>query len=358
MSLLSFNIFMKKIFLAFGWRSNQYPEIDKIAKSNNLTVLNLERFEKDELNEYLITQKIALPHIKKPIEYDHLTYVSWGILFEAESESIRYEDLLFLLELYLNAFLNPIFKFDSLWFEKLDYDYTDTFKDWYLDKIEVENLYKFLNAYKWIIDYSCWFRHNIHRRVENNDSESFRMFTAVSLYQQLKRYDNKKSPFFWKKEVMEIWIILETLFTKENERESIGYTLRKRIHFLLIDLIENIEDKVKEIYDTRSKFVHWSIFAELIKQYKIVDNSGEEDIKHIVTHDMFEKTKEYITILRKILILYHYLLKWIKEWEYSSYSNSWSSVSCIDIIELSMFNDDVRNKFKDNISLVRNLLSY
>lgn len=350
---------MEKVFLAFWGRKWQNEEIDKIIEKDSLVLLNLEKFTEDELNTYLIEQDIALPcsHIPKRIILWDDVHNSWWIIYNINYPD-DYNQLLFLLELFLNDFLNPIYKFDRLWYEKLKYEPVKTFQDWYLDKINIDNLYNFLSNYKGIIDYSYWLRTRIYDWGLNSDNESFRLYVWLSLYAQLREYSNWKSIHFWEKEVMEIWILFETLFTQPKEKESIWYTLKKRIHFLSLDLIDNIENKIKEIYNSRSNFVHGSIFEKVRKEYKIIEIEWEYDIEEKISHDMFDKTKEYITILRKMLLLYYKTFKDIKDWVYSSYFESWKKIWCIDIIELSMFNNDVKVNLQKNVDLLKELIDY
>lgn len=346
---------MEKIFLAFWWRKDQNLGIEKISQKENLILLNLELFTLEELNEYLIDQKIALPypHIPTIIEYDKNTIPSWGIIYEFEDES--YYSFIFLLELYLNNFLSPLFQFYIWWFERLSYNhYLDTFSDGYLPDINIDNLSNFLNNYKWIIDYSYWLRPRVFDWVKGNDDEAFRLFSALWLYKSLKEYSKWKSMFFWQKEVMEIWIILETLFTESNEKESIWYALKKRIHLLSLDLIDDIEKEIKWIYGKRSDFVHWASFRRLRKQYEI----EWDDIKENFDEKIFEITKSHITILRKILLLYFRLHKGIADWEFNWYFPSWKKLSCIDVIELSAFEKDVRNKLLEEKDLLNSIIDY
>lgn len=350
---------MEKVFLAFWWRKWQNIGLDKIIEKGSLILLNLERFTEDELNSYLNKQKIALPYpqIPKKVTLLNDVFNSWWIIYNIDYPD-DYKQLLFLIELYVDDFLNPVFKFDRLWYEKLEYKKVDTFDDWYLDRINIDKLNNFLFNYKGIKDYSYWLRDRIYDWVKNNNSEAFRLQTWIWLYNLLKDYSYWKSILFWKREVMEIGILFETLFTEINEKESIWYALRKRIHFLSLDLIDNIENKIKEIYNTRSQFVHGAIFDELKKQYEIIDKDWEEDIKENYNNDMFKKTKEYITILRKILLLYFKLFERINSWEYKKYFNGWKKISCIDIIELSIFNKDIRDDLEKEKELLKDLIDY
>lgn len=349
---------MEKIFLAFWWRKYENKDIDKIIQKDNLILLNLEKFSKDELSSYLLEQNIALPypHIPKEINYDSETFPSWWIIYEYE-ENFN-DSSWFILELFLDNFLNPLFKFDRLWFKKLEYNSSDTFNDWYLLIIDINKLYDFLNNFNWMINYSYWYRSRIYDWVKHNNNEAFRLHTWIELYKLLKDYNNWKSIYFWKKEVMEIGILLETLFTEPNEKESIWYALRRRVHFLTLDLIDNIENKIKEIYNTRSQFVHGSIFDELRKKYEIVSDHEWEDIKEKYTDDMFIKTKEYITILRKVVLLYFKLFERINNWEYNEFFSKGKKISCIDVIELSAFNTKIREDLEKDKNILKEMLSY
>lgn len=352
---------MEKIFLAFWWRKDDNKDIEKIIEKDNVILLNLEKFEKEELNKYLIEKEIALPYpqIPKEIEFDKKVYFSWWIIIKNINFPDDYTQVLFILELYLNSFLNPIFKFDRLWFEKLNYYYFDTFNDWYLKTIDIEKFCNFLNNYSLIIKYSYWLRDRIREWVQKWDKEAFRLYIALWLYKELKNYCRWKSIHYWEKEVMEMWIIFETLFTDPNEKESIWYILRKRIHFLLWDLIENVETKIKEIYNTRSNFVHWSFFEKVIREYEIVkDENWEEDINQKISNEMFEKTKEYITILRKIIFLHYKLFDDITKWKFNIFFPKWKKISCIDVIELSMFNNEVKILLDENVSFLKAVLIY
>lgn len=351
---------MEKIFLAFWWRKDENKNIDKIIEKDNIILLNLEKFTEKELSIYLIKENISLPydHINSQIKFDEKVNNSWWIICNI-NEPNNYIQLLFLLELYFNTFLNPIFKLDRLWYSKLKYNDSETYNDWFLNQIDIGKLNIFIDSYKWIIDYSYWYRDRVFKWVKDKNKEDFRFYITLWLYQDLVNHSCLKSVHYWEKEVMEMWIILETLFTNSNEKEWIWYLLKKRIHFLCLDSFEDIEKKIKEIYNTRSNFVHWSFYEKVIKEYEIIkDWDWKEDIKEKINNDMFIKTREYIIILRKIILLYYKLFEDINKWKFNVYFVVWKKISCIDVIELSMFNEDVKKMLNSNIKELKEVLPY
>lgn len=336
---------MGKVFFAFKAPKDDSQGSPRLQTSSKIELLNLANYSHKELEVYLESKDIKLAHIVNQTKWpDNDMLLSRGILIDYGAfwiSSLNCGELVFLLELYLDAFLEPIFQF-SEWGLQWLFDVKKMRFDWYLLKIDILELENFIIKYKKLIDFSIWNRYSIWEWVKRDEKESFRFSTAVALYKELKYYDNSKSALFRQKEVMEIWIILETLFTKTDEKESIGYTLKKRIHFILGDSVTDIETVIHDIYTIRSKFVHGSIFDDIRKKYTLTADQND-----IITNrnieEMFNKTKEYVSILRKTLLRYYELFRKVQSKSFDADFWKGKKVWVIDVIEKYMFNKSIED---------------
>lgn len=353
---------MSKVFLALWWRPWQNRWIDKIQTKDNIQLLNLEEFTAEELQLYLDEQDIRYPgnHENKNIEFNLKEYVySWGIVCEFQDEHWN-TSLEFILSFYLDTFLSPIFRFDAWGCKELHPDRLHTYKDWYLPLIDIHKLCDFFKAFKWIIDYSYWLRPRVLEWIQSWSDERFRFYYSVWLYSQLWRnYGHSKSNEFWEKEVMEIAIIFEMLFTRTNEKRRIEKYLEDRVYKISLDMIDDVEQHMIDIYRMRSNYAHGSFFEKAQRRYALENDEGwNQDLVMLPDTSMFDQPKLYNTILRKSILLYFLLFQQIRNGLYDRFFEEWKDISCIDVIEKSDTEAFIKQKIQENNNLLSWLLIY
>lgn len=262
---------------------------------------------------------------------------TWGILLPNIYDN-GIDELRFIMDLYCGVFLYPFFLVNNLGvnvlaenLNKPPYDPSIQNQNQFI-KFNSENFMKFLNIFSQAGQFSAW--HAL--RVTKWEVEDFRMFTASMIYQGLSKYYNSKPIFMWQREMADISMLLENLFTAQGSvNTEIGYRLRQKITLLLQDKYPEINSKMKNLYDLRSEFVHGSFFNRMKKSTKTVEGLGDlPKVEWQLLHETFEFARYAL-----IICLYlHINRSLISDNQNQGYE------SVINMIEDSILDIDIREK--------------
>lgn len=357
---------MWKIFIAFWGRPTENANLTKKNQiASNFIIYNLQLYSKKELQEEVLSQKINLPHLedrlniewfdKKDPHVCRWLIVDMGLLGD-------FNQYIFLLELFFDHFFNPLFYIGRLWYQECKQKNTLSMWDDNFSTHADSKLLDFLSLFQHQFKYTRWNFPEITDRVNNKDIEKFRLLSCVSMYRQLKKkYSYSKDMFFWLWEMSDIAIILEWLFTKKTETEGIGWMLRKRIHALIWNDIPDIEEEIKYLYRYRSNYVHGNLYADIIKSFDY-----SKDVWFVQPtmpkykawklqvnwewENMFELSRRYMSILRRILIYYLYLDSIFSETRKAKYKN------IIELLDKSLFDTDLKLQIETRLAEMKNLI--
>ena len=280
----------KMIFLAFGGQPIQ--QRNRIAKiADGYECWNLKSFT---LFEYVAALRLSIAPINNNVLTNYrleeesqeiygitdkqYAQCSWGLLIPDIVEDVigsGYVETISLINLYSPHFLYPIFYASDFGISRVPYDWPSSYRPLlpWQDQAKSFKNKAFVLFFKTLLPtsgYGAWQRY----RCQNWKDEDWRLFTAMLLFSGLQSYDRGKSPFTWQRESADMATILEALFTAGDSRnEEVGYRLRKRIAVLIGFRFPEIEKKVKQLYESRSAFVHGSFFRRAGKQSRARDGN-------------------------------------------------------------------------------------
>ena len=137
--------------------------------------------------------------------------------------------------------------------------------------------------------------------------------------------------------------------------------LRKRIHALVWDDIPDIEENVKYLYHHRSNFVHGNLHEDILKSFDYseavwfvqptIPKYKKWNLKtNWEWENMFELSKRYMSILRRILIYYLYLDLIFQDTRKGEYKN------IIELLDKSLFDTDLNLQIKTRLADIKNLI--
>lgn len=291
-------------------------EIKKKIPPINDNVVHNYKADKDSRESYAITE-------------EQFRQCSWGLLIPdtLEEDGFSYAETIFLLNLYSPNFLYPYFFVNDMGIMQQIHG-KDSMIYFHTQDCSIFNNRNFVDFYKTIFAQSKYGSWNLDR-TQSWDKEDWRLFVAALLYTGLKDYENVKSSFGWQRESAEMGAILESLFTAgDTSNEEVTYRLRKRVAVLLAWKIPDIEKDIKNLYGSRSAFVHGSFFEQIAKESpKAYNNLPLPDF------DMLCRHKEYVRIA---IVAYLNLAKIIK-------SNGIDNVkSVMDALEKAIIDIELR----------------
>lgn len=345
----------KKIFIAFtGPKIDQRNKFCKIADNYECWNLNKLRFEqfinyikkeippvnKNVLRNYKI-KEISKTTINFGITEKQYEKCSWGLLLPDNvlGTSINgYDEIIFLINLYSPHFLYPVFYIAGLGIKRLQYE-----KDFYIyyqqqNRSKIFKTKKFVKFFEKLLPqsvYGIWQAD----RCKKWEEEDWQLFIACLLFSDLKKYENEKDPFTWRREFVDMTTIIETLFTTENEKQEITYRIKKRIAVLAGFAFENIEEDIRKLYGQRSSFVHGSFFKEIYKEIKNKEAKNKDNIAELPLPD-FELSYKHKERVRFLLVFYLNLAKILKT--NKKYFGDYKNV--IEPLEESIINVNLRKK--------------
>ncbi|HEY4505806.1 MAG TPA: hypothetical protein VJG67_03905 [Candidatus Paceibacterota bacterium] len=244
----------------------------------NAKVLRNYKLESETVGIFGITEK----------QYEK---ASWGLLIPdtIEEGGFGYAETMFLLNLYSPNFLYPLFYVNDMGIARQKFD-KDPFIYFHTQDHSIFSTKQFVVFYKTLFEQSKYGSWHLDR-IQSWDKEDWRLFVAALLFTGLKDYENSKSSFGWQRESAEMTTILEALFTADDSRnEEVIYRLCKRIAVLLHWQFPDIEKEIKkELYKSRSDFVHGAFFLQIAKESPGANNN-------IPTPDfnLLYKHKEYV----------------------------------------------------------------
>lgn len=291
-------------------------EIKKKIPPINDNVVHNYKADKDRRESYAITE-------------EQFKQCSWGLLIPdtLEEGGFSYAETMFLLNLYSPNFLYPYFFVNDMGIMQKIHG-KDSMIYFHTQDCSIFNNRNFVDFYKTIFAQSKYGSWNLDR-IQSWDKEDWRLFVAALLYTGLKDYENVKSSFGWQRESAEMGAILESLFTAgDTSNEEVTYRLRKRVAVLLAWKIPDIEKDIKNLYGSRSAFVHGSFFEQIAKESPKAHNNLP-----LPDFDMLYRHKEYVRIA---IVAYLNLAKIIK-------SNGIDNVkSVMDALEKAIIDIELR----------------
>lgn len=215
---------------------------------------------------------------------------SWGLLIPEtlEEGGLSSAETMFLLNLYSPSFLYPVFHVNDMGIMQIIHD-KDFSPYYYNQDGTIFCDPNFVSFYKLLFEQSKYGSWHLDR-IQSWDKEDWRLFVAALLFSGLKDYVNSKNIFGWQRESAEMVTILEALFTAgDSQHEEVSYRLRKRIAVLLAWMFPSIEEDIKELYKTRSAFVHGSFFQQIARESpRAHNNLPVPDFKRLYIY------KEYV----------------------------------------------------------------
>ena len=317
----------RTLFLAFSGRPVEDDE-EVVEIKDGYEFWNLKKFTCDGFIDALknkvppvndnVTRNYKISaETREPYGISEVIYekCSWGLVITdtLEEGGSSYSEAMFLLNLYSPNFLYPIFHADDMGITRHD-SKKNPLIYFHTQNHSIFTDENFVDFYKSLLDqsvYANWDRD----RVVNWNKEDWRLFVAALLYSGLPDYENSKDLFGWQRESAEMGTILESLFTAGDARnEEVTYRLRKRVAVLMGWKFPTIEKDVKELYKTRSSFVHGSFFEQIFK-----DNSHSNGDLPVPDFALLYRHKEYV---RLAFVAYLYLAKIIKSGEIVNVTNA------------------------------------
>jgi len=320
---------MRKIFLAFpGW---EVQLKSKISKINDFEFWNLNKIKKDEFID-LIQKKIKPLNKNVRRDYYHfgdpekfcISYKNsnWGMLLPDYNDGFdgNKRDSFLLIELFSGLPLSIMFTVGRGGIFIKKYNITELEKaSWRKEDIKFRNK-KFINFYNKlypIVTNTDWHAD----KVLKWSREEWRLCIAFLQFEELFKYFRTKYPMRWQSECSDIVSLYEILLSRKKNDNG-AYKIIQRIEILLGSFyrkeMPTIKKELKKFYNFRNDFVHGSYFDHLKKETKSYPD--DESMAQMPSVD-FRFLERQFNIVRKVFVVYLFLIKKFKHKKIQKYKN-------------------------------------
>lgn len=305
---------MRHIFIGFyGWPEQKLGQAEAVRViAEDFECWNLQHFS---LKEFISEIKTRIPPINGNVLRNYLWTEEepnfgitekqykdcrWGLLLPNPVEHGEHsKEITSLLSLYAPSFMRPAFYASDFGISVIN---AQPLGNWLhgQDRSELFSSPNFVEFFKTMLSalrYFNWLRDNVLVWTD----EDWRLYMAASFYDDLEQYENSKKIYAWQRESADMATILEILFTAgDNDKEEVGYRLRKRASVLMGWRFPSIEKEIRDLYSDRSDLVHGSFYRKIVKGMR-GNKNGDAAMPPPPNFQKLYETKER---LRFLLVAY------------------------------------------------------
>ncbi len=258
----------------------------------------------------------------------HLSQAKWGMFFPVDSTTGA-SDILFLMDIFSPRFLVSVFTVSQTGIQRpmirSSYGMISRSSEapYLFRGVAFE---KFFQRMKIFSPYASLFLPN-RMKWQNDD---WRLAVACHMFLGLRHYEGAKDLLIWQREASDMAIILETLLTASDKtKEEVGFRLKQRATVLVGSFFPLVKKDLTNLYDTRSFFVHGSVFAnpkEIIRKAKLNAEKNKNEEYHessfpVPDVAVFNELLKQRQIVRFVLISSLLILEAKNEGAFPGYSN-------------------------------------